>query len=83
VRPQAQVIGGLGAPLSYDRAWNSPVASVEDSQDSGGAAGGILVLIGAEDPRVRPDVEALAKGRIKQKLQDILEKNGLKGLFAK
>jgi AsmA protein len=35
------------------------------------------------DPTVRPDMEALAKGRLKQKLQDVLEKNGLKGLFSK
>ena len=35
------------------------------------------------DPTVRPDVEALAKGQIKQKLRDILEKNGLQGLFGK
>jgi AsmA protein len=32
-------------------------------------------------PTVRPDVEALAKGQLKQKLQDILKKNGLRGLF--
>jgi hypothetical protein len=32
---------------------------------------------------VRPDMEALAKGQLKQKLQDVLEKNGLKGLFSK
>ena len=35
------------------------------------------------DPTVRPDMEALAKGQLKQKLQDVLEKNGLKGLFSK
>ncbi len=35
------------------------------------------------DPTIRPDVEALAKGQLKQKLQDVLEKNGLKGLFGK
>jgi AsmA protein len=35
------------------------------------------------DPTIRPDVEALARGQIKQKLQDILEKNVLKGLFSK
>src|SRR6202789_815009 len=35
------------------------------------------------DPTVRADVEALAKGQLKQKLQDLLEKNGLKGLFSK
>ena len=35
------------------------------------------------DPTVRPDMEALAKGQLKQKLQDVLEKNGLKGLFNK
>jgi AsmA protein len=33
------------------------------------------------DPTVRPDVEAVAKGAIKQKLQDVLKKNGLQGLF--
>ena len=38
------------------------------------------------DPTVRPDVEALAKGQVKKKLQDVLQKNGLqglKGLFGK
>jgi AsmA protein len=35
------------------------------------------------DPTVRPDVEALAKGQLKQKLQDVLKKNGLEGLFGK
>jgi AsmA protein len=35
------------------------------------------------DPTVRPDVEALAKGQLKQKLQDVLKKNGLGGLFGK
>jgi AsmA protein len=33
------------------------------------------------DPTVRPDMEALAKGQVKQKLQDVLKKNGLQGLF--
>ena len=33
------------------------------------------------DPTVRPDVEALAKSQVKQKLQDVLKKNGLQGLF--
>lgn len=33
------------------------------------------------DPTVRPDVEALAKGQLKQKLQDVLKKNGLGGIF--
>jgi AsmA protein len=35
------------------------------------------------DPTVRPDAQALAKDRLKQKLQDVLKKNGLKGLFTK
>jgi AsmA protein len=35
------------------------------------------------DPTVRPDVDALAKGAVKQKLQDLLQKKGLKGLFSK
>jgi AsmA protein len=34
-------------------------------------------------PTVRPDIEAVAKGQLKQKLQDILKKNGLQGLFSK
>ncbi len=33
------------------------------------------------DPTVRPDVEALVKGQVKQKLQDVLKKNGLGGIF--
>ena len=35
------------------------------------------------DPKVRPDAEALAKGQIKEKLRDLLKKNGLEGLFGK
>jgi AsmA protein len=35
------------------------------------------------DPTVRPDIEGLAKDQLKQKLQDILKKNGLQGLFRK
>jgi AsmA protein len=34
-------------------------------------------------PTVRPDIEAVAKDRLKQKLQDVLKKNGLQGLFNK
>jgi AsmA protein len=32
---------------------------------------------------VKPDIEAVAKDQIKQKLQDVLKKNGLQGLFSK
>ena len=35
------------------------------------------------DPTIRPDVEALAKGQVKDKLKDELKKNGLEGLFGK
>ena len=35
------------------------------------------------NPTVRPDIEGLAKDQLKQKLQDILKKNGLQGLFTK
>jgi AsmA protein len=35
------------------------------------------------NPTVRPDLEGLAKDQLKQKLQDILKKNGLQGLFTK
>jgi AsmA protein len=34
-------------------------------------------------PTVRPDIEAAAKDQLKQKLQDVLKKNGLQGLFSK
>ena len=35
------------------------------------------------DPTIRPDVQALAKGQVKDKLKDVLKKNGLEGLFGK
>jgi AsmA protein len=35
------------------------------------------------DPTVKADVDALVKGQLKQKLQDVLKKNGLEGLFGK
>ncbi len=35
------------------------------------------------NPSVKPDIEALAKDQLKQKLQDVLKKNGLQGLFSK
>ena len=35
------------------------------------------------DPTVKADVDALVKGQLKQKLQDVLKKNGLEGLFSK
>jgi AsmA protein len=35
------------------------------------------------DPRVKADVDSLVKGQLKQKLQDVLKKNGLEGLFNK
>jgi AsmA protein len=35
------------------------------------------------DPSFKPDVEALAKGALKDKIQDVLKKNGLEGLFGK
>jgi AsmA protein len=34
-------------------------------------------------PTVRPDIEAVAKDQLRQKLQDVLKKNGLQGLFSK
>ena len=35
------------------------------------------------DPKVKANITAVAKDQLKQKLQDILKKNGLQGLFAK
>jgi AsmA protein len=33
------------------------------------------------DPTIKPDMEGLAKGAVKDKLKDVLKKNGLDGLF--
>jgi AsmA protein len=35
------------------------------------------------NPTLKPDIEGLAKDQLKQKLQDVLKKNGLQGLFTK
>ena len=35
------------------------------------------------NPTVKPDIEGLAKVQLKQKLQEVLKKNGLQGLFTK
>lgn len=35
------------------------------------------------DPTIRPDVEGLAKNEVKQRLQDVLKKNGLDKLFSR
>jgi AsmA protein len=35
------------------------------------------------DPAVKPDIDAVVKGQLKQKLQDVLKRNGLQGLFGK
>jgi AsmA protein len=35
------------------------------------------------DPAVKADIDSLAKDQVKQKLKDILKKNGLQGLFGK
>jgi AsmA protein len=36
-----------------------------------------------QDPTVKADIDSLVKGQLKQKLQDVLKKNGLEGLFSK
>ncbi len=35
------------------------------------------------DPAVKADIDSLAKDQLKQKLKDVLKKNGLQGLFGK
>ncbi len=35
------------------------------------------------DPAVKADIDSLAKDQLKQKLKDVLKKNGLQGLFSK
>ena len=59
------------------------LASVMKAQDSAVADIPLKVTGTYVDPTVRPDVHALAKSELKQKLQDVLKKNGLQGLFGK
>ena len=59
------------------------LASVMKAQDTAVADIPLKVTGTYVDPTVRPDVDALAKSELKQKLQDVLKKNGLQGLFGK
>ena len=59
------------------------LASVMKGQDTAVADIPLKVTGTYVDPTVRPDVDALAKSELKQKLQDVLKKNGLQGLFGK
>jgi AsmA protein len=59
------------------------LASVMKAQDTAIADIPLRVTGTYVDPAVRPDVDALAKSELKQKLQDVLKKNGLQGLFGK
>ena len=59
------------------------LASIMKAQDTAVADIPLKVTGTYMDPTVRPDVDALAKSELKQKLQDVLKKNGLQGLFGK
>lgn len=59
------------------------LAGVMKAQDTAVADIPLKVTGTYVDPTVRPDVDALAKSELKQKLQDVLKKNGLQGLFGK
>ncbi len=59
------------------------LASVMKARDTAVADIPLKVTGTYVDPTVRPDVDALAKSELKQKLQDVLKKNGLQGLFGK
>jgi AsmA protein len=59
------------------------LASVMQAQDTAVADIPLKVTGTYVDPSVTPDVDALAKSELKQKLQDVLKKNGLQGLFGK
>ncbi len=59
------------------------LASVRETQGASLADIPLKVTGTYVDPTVRPDTEALAKGELKQKLKDVLKKNGLEGLFGK
>lgn len=59
------------------------LASVMKAQDTALADIPLKVTGTYVDPTVRPDVDALAKSELEGKLQDVLKKNGLQGLFGK
>jgi AsmA protein len=78
-----RVTGEGSANLANEGLDLSMQASILNSQGASFAdipfkTGGTYV-----DPTISADVGALAKGQLKQKLQDVLERNGLKGLFSK
>jgi AsmA protein len=78
-----RVTGEGSANLANEGLDLSMQASILNSQ--GASFADIPFKVGGTyvDPTVRADVGALARGQLKQKLQDVLERNGLKGLFSK
>jgi AsmA protein len=78
-----RVTGGGSANLANKGLDLSMQASILNSQ--GASFADIPFKVGGTyvDPKISADMGALAKGQLKQKLQDVLERNGLKGLFSK
>jgi AsmA protein len=77
-------VTGQGSANLVNRVIDFQVlASVMKAQDTAVADIPLKVTGTYVDPTVRPDVDALAKSELKQKLQDVLKKNGLQGLFGK
>jgi AsmA protein len=81
--PVLRVTGQGSANLVSKAIDYQMLASIRTA--SGPTVADIPVKVGGTylNPSIRPDVEALAKGEMKQKLQDVLKKNGLQGLFGK
>jgi AsmA protein len=77
-------VTGQGSTNLYSKAIDfQMLASVLESPGASVADIPLKITGTYADPRVRPDTEALAKGELKQKLRDVLKKNGLEGLFGK
>lgn len=75
---------GQGSANLYSRAIDfKMLASVMQAPGASVADIPFLVTGTYVDPKVRADVETLAKGQLKQKLKDVLKKSGLQGLFGK
>ncbi len=81
--PVLRVTGQGNANLASKAIDFQTVASVLKSPGASLADIPLKITGTYVDPTVRPDVEALAKGQVKQKLQDVLKKKGLDSLFGK
>ena len=81
VSPVLKVSGKGSINLRNDGLDMNLVASIMKSADTTAVDVPVKLTGTYSDPTVKPDVEGLAKGALKDKVKDVLKKNGLEGLF--